>query len=398
MKRTTKTALRLVALVLCALMLLPALASCSSLGTPVMSLGSTEITANMLQFLLSRYKATILQRYGNAIKNEYVSLDAFLDTKVEGSDKTYDQLFTEHVRDNAKTYLAALHLYDELGLSLPDEVVASVDERMEYFVEDQDHAGGSRQEFNTILAAYGVNYDILREMYLMEEKINQLQDHLFGKGGEKQITAADKEAYYKANYVRMRQVCIFINNCPKVDEDGKYVTNSSGMFEYREMTEEENEAAKDKAQEAYDLLKNGTSFESVLEKYDENTADDEHTHGFYLSAESVSTSDAALIMMYEELCDMDDGEYRLVESAYGMHIIQKIPLDDGAYNLAVNEDFFTFWDSKSQTYVNFEYHIRTPLFLEYIGEKLDAWSADIKLDDALISEYTIKTVKANYYY
>ncbi|MBR3963914.1 MAG: peptidylprolyl isomerase [Clostridia bacterium] len=398
MKRTTKTALRLVALVLCALMLLPALASCSSLGTPVMSLGSTEITANMLQFLLSRYKATILQRYGNAIKNEYVSLDAFLDTKVEGSDKTYDQLFTEHVRDNAKTYLAALHLYDELGLSLPDEVVASVDERMEYFVEDQDHAGGSRQEFNTILAAYGVNYDILREMYLMEEKINQLQDHLFGKGGEKQITAADKEAYYKANYVRMRQVCIFINNCPKVDEDGKYVTDSNGMFEYREMTEEENEAAKDKAQEAYDLLKNGTSFESVLEKYDENTADDEHTHGFYLSAESVSTSDAALIMMYEELCDMDDGEYRLVESAYGMHIIQKIPLDDGAYNLAVNEDFFTFWDSKSQTYVNFEYHIRTPLFLEYIGEKLDAWSADIKLDDALISEYTIKTVKANYYY
>lgn len=398
MKRTTKTALRLVALVLCVLMLLPALASCSSLGTPVMSLGSTEITANMLQFLLSRYKATILQRYGNAIKNEYVSLDAFLDTKVEGSDKTYDQLFTEHVRDNAKTYLAALHLYDELGLSLPDEVVASVDERMEYFVEDQDHAGGSRQEFNTILAAYGVNYDILREMYLMEEKINQLQDHLFGKGGEKQITAADKEAYYKANYVRMRQVCIFINNCPKVDEDGKYVTDSNGMFEYREMTEEENEAAKDKAQEAYDLLKNGTSFESVLEKYDENTADDEHTHGFYLSAESVSTSDAALIMMYEELCDMDDGEYRLVESAYGMHIIQKIPLDDGAYNLAVNEDFFTFWDSKSQTYVNFEYHIRTPLFLEYIGEKLDAWSADIKLDDALISEYTIKTVKANYYY
>ncbi len=398
MKRTTKTALRLVALVLCALMLLPALASCSSLGTPVMSLGSTEITANMLQFLLSRYKATILQRYGNAIKNEYVSLDAFLDTKVEGSDKTYDQLFTEHVRDNAKTYLAALHLYDELGLSLPDEVVASVDERMEYFVEDQDHAGGSRQEFNTILAAYGVNYDILREMYLMEEKINQLQDHLFGKGGEKQITAADKEAYYKANYVRMRQVCIFINNCPKVDEDGKYVTDSNGMFEYREMTEEENEAAKDKAQEAYDLLKNGTSFESVLEKYDENTADDEHTHGFYLSAESVSTSDAALIMMYEELCDMDDGEYRLVESAYGMHIIQKIPLDDGAYNLAVNEDFFTFWDSKSQTYVNFEYHIRTPLFLEYIGEKLDAWSADIKLDDALISEYSIKTVKANYYY
>ncbi len=396
MKRTTKIALRLAALVLCALMLIPALASCASLGTPVMSLGSTEITGNMLQLLLSRYKANMLHRYGSAIRNEYVNLDAFLDTKVEGSDKTYDQLFTEHVKDNAKTYLAALHLYDELGLSLPSSVVESVDATLEDLIEQ--FAEGSRQEFNTVLAAYGVNYEILREMYIIEEKIAQLQEHLFGKNGSEQITPADKEAYYKANYVRMRQVCIFINSCPEVDEDGKYVTDKNGQFVYREMTEEENEAAKKKAQKALDLLKNGTSFESVLSEYDENTSDDAYTHGFYLSAESVSKSDAALLTMYDELCEMEDGEYRLVETDYGMHIIQKIPLDDGAYNLAVNNDFFSFWDGKTQSYVDFEYHLRTPLFLEYIDEKLKTWSADIRIDDALIAEYSIKKVEANYYF
>lgn len=396
MKRTTKTALRLVALALCVLMLIPALASCASLGTPVMSIGSTEITGNMLQFWLSRYKATMLHRYGSAIKNEYVSLDAFLDSKVEGSDKTYDELFTGYVKDNARTYLVSLHLYDELGLSLSDKAVERVDATMDDLIEQ--FAEGSRQEFNTVLASYGINYDILREIYLIEEKIAQLQDHLFGNGGAEQITPADKEAYYKANYVRMRQVCIFLNNCPKVDEDGKYVTDKNGQFTYREMTEEENKAARDKAQKAFDLLKNGKTFESVLSEYDENTSDDGYTHGFYLSSESVNTSDAALIKIYDELCEMDDGEYRLVESDYGMHLIQKIPLDDGAYNLAVNEDFFTFWDSATQSYVNFEYHLRTPLFLEYIGEKLEAWSADIRVDDALIAEYSIKKVEANYYF
>jgi hypothetical protein len=102
--------------------------------------------------------------------------------------------------------------------------------------------------------------------------------------------------------------------------------------------------------------------------------------------------------MYDELCEMEDGEYRLVETDYGMHIIQKIPLDDGAYNLAVNNDFFSFWDGKTQSYVDFEYHLRTPLFLEYIDEKLKTWSADIRIDDALIAEYSIKKVEANYYF
>ena len=35
---------------------------------------------------------------------------------------------------------------------------------------------------------------------------------------------------------------------------------------------------------------------------------------------------------------------------------------------------------------------------EYIGEKLDTWSADIRVDDALIAEYSIKKVEANYYF
>jgi hypothetical protein len=394
MKITSKTAVRLVSCLLCAFIMVPMLAACAGLGTPVMSLGSTEITANMLQFWLSRYKATMIHQYGAAIKNEYVNLDAFLDSKVDGTDKTYDQLFTENVKNIATTYLASLHLYDELGLSLPDETVDKVDARIEELIEQ--FAEGSRQEFNTVLAAYGVNYNILREIYLMEEKIAQLKEHLFGNGGAEQITAADKEAYYRENYVRMRQVCIYVNHCPQIDEDGKYVTDANGYFAYREMTEEENKAAREKAQKAYDLLKNGTVFETVLSEYDENTADDAYTQGMYLCSESAYVSDAAHIKIYEALVDMEDGETRLIESENGLHIIQKMPLDEGAYNLAANSDFFSFWDSELQTNVNFEYHLRTPLFLDYIDKKLEAWSADIKTDDILISEYSIKKVEANY--
>jgi hypothetical protein len=351
MKKINKRCCRILAAVLCVLMLVPAFASCSSLGTPVMSLGSTEITGNMLEFWLSRYKAQMLYQYGSAIKNEYVSYDAFFDTIVEGTDKTYNTLFTEYVKDNARTYLGAIHLYNELGLSLPQAKIDEVDAHLDELIET--YAEGSKQEFNTVLAQYGVNYDILREIYLMEEKVGQLQSHLFGPGGSEQITAADKEEYYKSHYVRLRQVYIFINECPKTDEKGNYITDSEGMYAYREMTADENKAAKEKAKKAYELLQNGTSFDTVLAEYDENTSDNEYKSGIYLSEESAYGNDATVSKIYDALLDMENGEYKMIESDYGIHIIQKIPLDDGAYNLAANEDFFTFWDSASQTYVNF---------------------------------------------
>ena len=62
---------KITACALALLMLLLSLVGCSSYGKPVMELGGTEITENMIQFWLSRYKAQFEYYYGDAICSQY---------------------------------------------------------------------------------------------------------------------------------------------------------------------------------------------------------------------------------------------------------------------------------------------------------------------------------------
>jgi len=154
---------------------------------------------------------------------------------------TYDDLFTSYIVDNAKTYLCALYLFDQFGLSLSDADVEEVDTALSELVDQ--YADGNKSEFNTVLAAYGFNYKTLRECYLTDKKVTVLQNYLFSDGGPEAVTDDKLEAYYKSTYVRITQICIFINQCPEVDSEGKYVTGDDGNIKYRDMSALENQAA-----------------------------------------------------------------------------------------------------------------------------------------------------------
>ena len=43
---------------------------------------------------------------------------------------------------------------------------------------------GSKTKLNALLSTYGVNYDILRDIYLMQEKITAWKDYKYGKNAE----------------------------------------------------------------------------------------------------------------------------------------------------------------------------------------------------------------------
>lgn len=391
-----KSVLRICAALTALLLALIQLVSCSSLGTPVMTLGKTEVTGSMIEFWMSRYKAQFEYSYGQSLKTAYglSSVDSIWKVKVkDDSAETYDDMFSSYIFDNAKTYLCALYLFDQFGLKLPDSTVKKTDETINEYVTNL--ADGSKSEFNAILAAYGINMKILRELYLADEKVSYLREYLFGSNGTEPITTQQIEDYYQKNYVRMKQICVFINQRPKQNEDGTYVTDSSGKTQYTTMTADENAAARTKIEEALAKIDGGEDFEKALSEYDENKADDGYKNGIYMSAESSFGNDEDLQKIYETLCEMKVGEVRELELSNSLHIIKKYELDTGAYAKAENSDFFLFNDGTG-SYQTLQQYVKTPLFLDYIKGKLDEFSAEIKIDDEALSQYRISKVKSNY--
>lgn len=391
-----KSVLRICAALTALLLALIQLVSCSSLGTPVMTLGKTEITGSMIEFWMSRYKAQFEYSYGQSLKTAYglSSVDSIWKVKVkDDSAETYDDMFSSYIFDNAKTYLCALYLFDQFGLKLPDSTVKKTDETINEYVTNL--ADGSKSEFNAILAAYGINMKILRELYLADEKVSYLREYLFGSNGTEPITTQQIEDYYQKKYVRMKQICVFINQRPKQNEDGTYVTDSSGKTQYTTMTADENAAARTKIEEALAKIDGGEDFEKALSEYDENKADDGYKNGIYMSAESSFGNDEDLQKIYETLCEMKVGEVRELELSNSLHIIKKYELDTGAYAKAENSDFFLFNDGTG-SYQTLQQYVKTPLFLDYIKGKLDEFSADIKIDEEALSQYRISKVKSNY--
>ncbi len=395
MKKIIKTA----ALILAVLMMALPFASCSGYGTPVMELGGTEITENMIEFWLSRYKAQFEYYYSAAILEQYQldKLDQFWEISADSeTGETFDDVMSGFIYENAKTYLCSLYLFEQLGLSLPENTVRSVDDLMEDLLEE--YASGSKSEFNALLSTYGVNYKLLRELYLIDEKVDYLQEHLFGNGGTFGVTKIDKENYYQENYVRMQQICIFINERPVVDENGNYVLDEDGYTKVEDMSAADTQEARERAAEAITKLNNKESFESVSAKYDENTADNAYTSGIYISQDSAMGTDPALEKIYNELVSMEVGQIKLIETETGLHIVKKLELDEGAYDKEINSDFFKFYDPDTQNYVTYEGYLKEPLFLEYINESLEKFSADIKIDEERLKSKKLSNVQSNFYY
>ena len=184
-------------------------AACAS-PTPLATLEDHEITVNMYQFLLSRVKGK-LGRAGYSVN----SAD-FWNTIVDKDNTTYDEYFRQAALADVRSYLAALAVFEEKGLSLPD----SEYDRIDAEIEDYVAAAGSKSALDADLAAYGVNADMLREIYVMEAKIEYVRTYMYGVDGSK-VGANLRQDYLNDNAVAFRHLLIRnFDYVYKTDENG----------------------------------------------------------------------------------------------------------------------------------------------------------------------------------
>ena len=433
---------RIIAAALACLCILLSFAGCSNKSKPALELEGNEISVNLFQLYLSRMKGTLCSTsyFGSTAKDA-----DFWDTIVDAYDKTtYNTLYTDMVLDTAKSYLAALALFDERGLELPESYIEEIDSELESLVDNV--ADGSKTTLNSILAEYGANYDTLREAYIIEAKIAYLREDLFGVNGNK-VGANLIEEYYQQTYARFKQVFFYTyeyvyetdENGDNIyyTEDGKvsydttktlkkdangnqvYDENGDRVYVYTDENGKERVAYKiknakrqelldengdpvisnyegddlamviDKANAVLEQVKEGDtlSFDLLVNEYNEETGHETYPNGYYITADTQYAAPEVI----DELFTLEVGEYKMVRSEHGLHIIMRYELEESAYTLDEYEDLFIA--KSTGTYI-FMSDLIDKLYADYVS----SYKANVTVDESLLEGIDIKSVGINYNY
>ena len=387
---------RLLSVILCLALLAGAvsLTACSGKSPVLLELDGIEITANQYQFFLSRVKGSLYYTGYN------VESEKFWNMIIDDKNNTYDDYFRNAVLEDARRYIAALTIFEEKGLVLPQSYLDQIDEDMEEYLRD----AGSKSTLNSLLAAYGVNADILQEIYVMEAKYDYLQQVIYGKDGEL-LAAETRMAYLNEHAVCFKQVLIRsfdyvyekdtngdeiyylpsennakVNNIAydkelgntRLDEFGKTIVDKNGENVYfladgkiaydkengvRAMTYDQKgnlqtvsysaevlAEHKSTAEEIMASVAKGdyAAFESLLEEYqidEEDAFIADGTHCFLYTTGDNNYD--YLNDIADALATAEDGELKIINSEYGYNVVMKYPIPSDAITNPDYEDWFT---------------------------------------------------------
>lgn len=386
---------RLMSVLLCLTLLMGAvsLTACSNKSPVLLELDGIEITANQYQFFLSRVKGSLYYTGYN------VESEKFWNMIIDDKNNTYDDYFRNAVLDDARRYIAALTIFEEKGLVLPQSYLDQIDEDIEEYLRD----AGSKSTLNSMMAAYGINLDMLREIYVMEAKYDYLQQVIYGTDGEL-LAAETRMAYLNEHAVCFKQVLIRsfdyvyekdtngdeiyylpsennakVNNIAydkelgntRLDEFGKTIVDKNGENVYflengkiaydkekgvRAMTYDqkgnlqtvsypadvlaEHKAA---AEEIMASVAKGdyAAFESLLEEYQIDEEDAFITDGTYCFLYTTGDNSYDYLNdIADSLAAAEDGELRMINSEYGYNVVMKYSIPSDAITNPDYEDWF----------------------------------------------------------
>lgn len=425
-----KQGVKVLATVLVLLLLMAATLGCSS-GKALMTVDGNDMSVNLYELMLSIQKGNMAYMINHWYGD--VNSEEFWGTVIDESSTTYDDYYTAAVYKKAQNLLAAVALFEEMGLSLPAATEKKLDADIDALIEEH----GSKKALNTALSAYNVNVDMYREYKLMEAKSAYLAETLYGTGGSK-IGAMLKEQYLAEHYVAFRQILIanyyYVyetdkngdtvyytdsgkvaydtkKGTPKLEngtfvyytEDGKIaydtvtgkpapVLDDHGQQKTAAYSKEEMLERADLAVELRDMAGDSEAvFDSLRTMYSDE-ADEDGGH-CYLATNVDYTSIGVGFMddIADALATLEVGETAIVSSDYGYHVVRRYANESGAYADKANSQWFT--DSTYGVY-DFMNNLENDLFLKRIADHV----ARIETDDELLASVTLKQVAPNYNY
>lgn len=369
---------RIVSLALLLTMLLSAaaLSACGDSTPVVMQLGDHTVTAAMYQYWASSCKGQYIYQY-----EDVNNTAEFWNSEVRDG-VSAAEYFDGITLDNIKTTLVVMKMFDDYGLSLTNDEKNSISDYISDLIKER--AEGSKNMMNSMLGQYGVNLKILEKIYRDEAKSAHVYDYLYGENGKEKLDDDALEAFYKENYVHFNM--IYVNDAYRyvTDEDGKMVTGDDGYYKTEEL--DSDTAAKKAAviEDATSRLAAGEDFASVYKDCDELG---DRLDYYYTAA--ASYNGALYYQLVAAAAGLEDYETTAVKSDLGTCIIQKLPLEDGAWADSEYADFFPTEGSET-----FRDNASASAFRDKIAEYYD----DITVDEEAIKQFSAANVVPCYFF
>ncbi|MBR3894040.1 MAG: hypothetical protein IKJ35_02720 [Clostridia bacterium] len=452
-----KTFLRTVACVLACILCCLTLAACASNGKPLLTLEKdgikVSISVNLYQLLLSRTKGNLL---ANNVTANGITADkeAFWNysAKFDGENiQTQNDYYRDNILNICRNYLVVLYLFEKEELTLSAAALEEVEKRMDELVKTD--GDGSKTKLNAVLSSYGVNYNILKEAYLLDAKADAVREHLYGKNASL-IDAEIKDEYLEKNYVHFRQIflaaydyvyetdkfgdVIFYhtedakkghiyydteNGVAGVDENGMPIVDEHGDTVYFVKDSNQSEIAYNPLGEPNRLLtEDGKTYRTEKMSEEEMKALKTRAEALCASLQGVEAADFEAAIKKEstdaaDLSEYDDGYYLQIQYDYSAlgndyaHLetiattlpslkvgdIVLIPSSTGYHivrKYAHTKDAYTL-DPNQSWATSFYSELTEELFLD----KCESFYSEIRLDSALLSTVPpMKEIGINYYY
>ncbi len=345
---------------------------CAKKAEVIFTLDGYSVTNSEYMYWMSYYKTSFINVFSEA---GYIDPDEYNEEFWNTSSPdgvSLKQMTSERVDDSVKKVLVCQMLFDEYGLDT-EEALTAIDSAVDEKIAEDIASFGSRSSLNKELAQYGLNINSLSELYASEFRRTILLDYLYGDEGTEKVTDAERDEYYEANYSRVKHVLIDLNEKYVLEDGEKVMDPSTGYYKTEKLTDEEKEERKKLAQTVLEKAESGEEFEKLITEYGEDEGMEYYTDGYF-----IKEGDSYEENFIEAALGMKDGEVRLVESTYGLHIMKKYPLEEDGYTKEVNANFFSGLDSLVQE--------------QKENEKLESYFSRITTDETLHSAVDFATV------
>lgn len=357
-------------LLLILVLLLP-LSSCASAPVAI-TVEKTKFSEKTYAYYLASYKQYWLSTFG-----EY-DTDEFWDSELDGV--SVEEYLNKVTAQAINSRLVAAYLFDSYGLKLKNSELKAID----LMIENMIAGVGGEEAFNDdeMFKALGMGKAELREIFIIDAKIAALQDYLYGDEGIDIVTKADRDEYYNNNYFRFKHFYL-MNYDYELDSEGKIVYDDDGYAKVKEITDERWEEKLALAEDVLKRAKAGESFDSLISEYSEELSKNKYPSGHYLTVPNDYFADIS-----NAVTAADIGEFVLFESALGVHIIQRIELDEGAYSNKENE--------ASGDFADFEALVLDWKYKKLLAEHLDK----VKYNEDITGKYSLRDMPytGNWYY
>lgn len=283
-------------------------------GKTVMSVGGTDISENEFKFFINTYR-------------ENMDLGAAKETSLKYCERNY-------------RIIAAAKA---MGVELDEEAKKNYENYKEQVVESYDNDMGYKK--------------FLKDNKITDEYVSTLvsvsfyADALKEKTEKKEYSEEERREYFKNTYRRAKHILI-----PTKD-----------MNTNEELSEDKLAEAKARAEELLERAQNGEDFDALISQYSQDPGSKTNPDGY------VFTDNEMVIEFQNGVDSIGFGEFTLVESSFGYHIIQRLPLDD-------NPEFF------ESEYEKVADSLDDAMDNERFEEQLEKWAEEYGIETKINQE------------